>query len=388
MLLSEGTHVAYHYVDEASQLRRLVDLLHDTDRIAIDTEGNSLYEYFERVCLIQLSFDDCHYIVDPLADLDFQPMLDVFAAKPLLLHAADNDIRLMKKTYGFEPKGNVFDTLIAAQLLGHEKLGLTTLVDDYLDVQLGKQHQKSNWARRPLTDQQLEYAIDDTRYLFDLADALRAQLRMKGRTEWVEEGCARMVRNALSENDNGRQRETWRIRGAGLLGRNELNYLHEVWRWRDGEAQKANRPPFKIIGNQQIMDIAKWSAANPKASLRNGLRLPRNIVGRKLDGLQNAIERAANAPRDEWPPRRQHGRRSESVLELSPLVDPLRKATVKVAQSHGIAAAVLASRSVLEEIARTRPRNDAELTQCVGLMDWQVALLRPILREVLGQYEE
>lgn len=387
MLLSEGTHVPFQYVDDAAQLRRLVDLLHKTDRIAIDTEGNSLFEYFERVCLIQLSFDDQHYIVDPLADLDFHPMLEVFAEKPLLLHAADNDLRLMKKTYDFEPRGDVFDTLLAAQLLGHERLGLTTLVDEYLDVQLGKQHQKSNWARRPLSDDQLEYAIDDTRYLFDLADALRAKLEAKGRTKWLKEACARMVRIALSESNNGQQRETWRIKGAGLLSRFELLYLKEVWGWRDGEAQRANRPPFKIIGNQQIMDIAKWGAANPNKSIRNGPRLPRNIVGQKFNGLKIALERAADAPREEWPLRRQPGRNNGPSQETSPLTEPLRKATAKVADSHGIAPAVLASRSVLEEIARTQPENDSELADCVHLMDWQITLIRPILSAVLGKYE-
>ena len=169
------------YVRDDAVLATLSDRIDSAARIAVDTEADSLHNYFEKVCLIQLSIDGAHYLVDPLAGLELRGFLEVLAAKPLIFHAGDYDLRILRASTGFRPTGDVFDTMIAAQLLGIEQIGLAALLDRCFAVSIGKEGQKSDWSQRPLSDKQLHYAVNDTRYLEALAERLADELHAKGR---------------------------------------------------------------------------------------------------------------------------------------------------------------------------------------------------------------
>jgi hypothetical protein len=127
-----------------------------------------------------LSLRKQNFVVDPLAEIDLGPMLAALAEKSLVLHGADFDLRLMRSSFGFRPQGEVFDTMLAAQLLGYERIGYAALVEQFTAVVLAKTGQKSNWARRPLTAEQLRYAADDTRFLFPVARELRKRTEAIG----------------------------------------------------------------------------------------------------------------------------------------------------------------------------------------------------------------
>ena len=158
----------------------------------MDTEADSLHAYPEKLCLLQFSIEDQDQIIDPLAPIELAPLWKCLKGRELLFHGADYDLRLLKRTFNFIPE-KIFDTMIAARLLGVEKFGLGNLVEDFLGITLEKGSQKANWARRPLTPTMEDYARNDTRHLKPLVDTLQQQLAEKGRTSWQEESCARLV---------------------------------------------------------------------------------------------------------------------------------------------------------------------------------------------------
>jgi ribonuclease D len=263
----------YVYVRDGAVLATLVQRIDSAKRIAVDTEADSLHNYFEKVCLIQLSIDGADYLVDPLAGVELRGFLEALAAKPLIFHAGDYDLRILRASTGFRPSGEIFDTMIAAQLLGIEQIGLAALLERCFAVTIGKEGQKSDWSLRPLSEKQLRYAVNDTRYLEALAERMASELAAKGRLGWHSESCRAMVQ-ASGRNNPRDPEETWRLKGAGRMTRRQLAYLRELWRWRDQHARRANRPPFKIFGNQQIFELLQWAESHPNEPLDKGPKMP------------------------------------------------------------------------------------------------------------------
>ena len=374
----------FQYIDDADGLRRLMQSLTQSPCIAVDTEANSLHNYYERVCLIQLSIDNEHFVLDPLSDIDLTLFLETLKTKDLILHGADYDLRMLRATFDFSPEGSVYDTMLAAQLLGIESFGYAALVEHFFDERLSKSGQKSNWAKRPLTDAQLHYAADDTRYLCPLADLLREELEAHGRVSWHEESCRKMLASTRRINEKDTD-ESWRIRGLGGLDRKDLAYLREVWGWREEQAQETDRPAFKILGNRQLIELAQWAAQNSEAPLSEGPRLPRNCEGRRFASLEDAIRRGRRMPKSEWPDKRkrqepQGFRGNDSKKQI----DALREASASVAEELGIAASLLAPKAMIVSVIRAKATTPDEMKACSGMMDWQAGLLQEPIREVLN----
>jgi len=375
---------AFEYIDEPSGLERLTQELVGSSCVALDTEANSLHNYYERVCLLQLSIGEEHFILDPLADLDLQPFLDLLKTKDLILHGADYDLRMLRSTFDFSPDGHVFDTMLAAQLLGIERFGYAALVEHFFDVKLSKAGQKSNWAKRPLAEGQLRYAADDTRYLGALADLLREELKAHGRLGWHGESCRKML--SATKQNNARDTDgAWRIRGLGALDRRDLAYLREFWTWRESEAQDADKPPFKVLGNEQLIRLAEWASSHAEAPLSEGPRLPRHCEGDRLAALDAALRRGRQLPKSEWPEKRP--RRDGQGLrgnDSRKQVDALRTACAAVAEGLEIPSSVLAPKAMLVSVIRAKATTAEEMKACSGMMDWQIELLQESIREVLS----
>jgi len=375
----------YDYIDTQEALDALTARLSDAPRIALDTEANSLHNYRERVCLIQISVGDGHYIVDPLAEIDLTAFLRYLGKGDLIFHGADYDLRLMRATFDVKPKGDVFDTMLAAQLLGFERFGYAALVEHFFDRQISKAGQKSNWAKRPLTEAQLEYAADDTRFLGPLADLLRDQLESKGRISWHKEWCKRVVAAAAESNVRDED-EVWRISGTGTLPRKQLEFVRELWHWRDQQAERADVPAFKILGNQQLIELAEWAAAHPEADLENGPRLPRHFDSRRMQTLKGAMKRAHAAPKEKWPERVRRQKQVHNGPECKPQIEALRAESARIAGELGIPPSVLAPKAMIVAIGRNDARTREAMQACSGMMDWQVALLEEPLRAVLEKF--
>ena len=371
----------YLYVRELAALEKLIQRIRAAETVAVDTEADSLHNYFEKICLIQLSLGGEHYLVDPLAELDLTGFLEALAEKPLILHGGDYDLRMMRACTGFIPRRDVFDTMIAAQLLGIEQIGLGALIERFFDMTIGKAGQKSDWSRRPLSEMQLCYAVNDTRFLEPLAERLRGELSARGRVEWHVESCRAMVQSTRRDNTRDPE-EAWRIKGAGRMTRRQLAYLRELWHWRDQHAQRVNVPPFKVFGNQQIVDLLQWAESHPAVPLHQGPKLPRNIVGSRLTTLEEAIARAGAMPRTQWPEPRRFEREEALSTKCKDDLDALRGACAQIAKELEIAAPTLASRAALEAIVRSRPRTLDEIMASGGLLRWQAEFVRGAIEKI------
>jgi ribonuclease D len=376
----------YVYVREPAAMEALVRRIGMAERVALDTEADSLHNYFEKVCLIQLSLEGEHYLVDPLSGLDLSGFSEALAEKPLIVHGGDYDLRMLRAALGFRPRGEVFDTMIAAQLLGIEQIGLTSLIERCFDIMMEKEgqksEQKSDWSRRPLSEKQLRYAINDIRFLEQLAEHLDRDLGERGRIDWHKESCRAMVEST------GRDRlrdpeQAWRIKGSGRLTRGQLAYVRELWHWRDRHARRANMPSFKIFGNQQILDLVEWLDSHRAVPLQQGPKLPRNIRDTLLRTLEEAIARVAGMDPAEWPERRSLEHPDAPHGDVIEQINALRGECASIAKELEIAAATLAPRAALEAIARSGPRTVDEIMESGGLLRWQAKLVEGAVAKCL-----
>ena len=300
--------------------------------------------------------------------------MEALADKPLILHGGDYDLRMLRASMGFRPRGEVFDTMIAAQLLGIEQIGLAALIERCFAIMIAKEGQKSDWSRRPLSEKQLRYAINDTRFLEPLAE--------RGRIDWHKESCRAMVES--SGRDRVRDPEqAWRIKGSGRLTRRQLAYLRELWHWRDQHARRANMPSFKIFGNQQIMDLVQWLDSHPDVPLQQGPKLPRNIRDTLLRTIEKAIARVAGMDPTQWPERTSLERPDAPPADVIELINALRGECACIAKELEIAAATLAPRAALDAIARSRPRTVDGIMERGGLLRWQAELVQGAVEKCL-----
>ncbi len=368
----------YHLIDNPTSLTTALPLLHRTRQVALDIEADSFHHYYEKTCLIQLTADGDNFIIDPLAGLDVQELLALLADRSLILHDAGYDLRMLNASFGFRPKRPVFDTMLAARLLGIERFSLTALIEQFFEVSLPKKGQKSDWSRRPLSGAQLAYAAQDTHYLEPLADALARQLERIGRTEWHRQWCEQLVRNTgLPPREKDPQR--WRIKGANHLSPRQLAYLHAIWHWRETEACKADLPPFKILGNDALRALAIWACDHPAAPLDQGPKLPRHFNAQRRNRLVSVLRKAHALPPDQWPSPRRLAPKPPDVADVRKRTDRLLARCRRIAHALQIAPDVLVSRATVETIARARPTTLRELIHVAHLMPWQADLLKDVL---------
>jgi ribonuclease D len=349
-------------IDTNEGLAAFLVVVRAADWVAVDTEANSLHAYPERVCLIQISTAQGDRLIDPLADIELSPLLDALARHVLIMHGADYDLRLLRKHHEFVPS-TVFDTMIAARLLGHRQFGLGWLVEQYLGVKLEKGSQKANWARRPLTPKMEQYARNDTHYLKPLADKLKSELKGKGRLAWHDESCARLIQEStrLNPPDND---HVWRVKGSHALARPALAVLRELWHWREKEAVSANRPPYFILAHDKLVELAEAAAANRAVDSL----VPRHLADRRRAGLLRAIDAGLAVPLNGHPeiPVRMHRRPTEAERRRYIEIEKRRDAR---AARLGIDPTMIASRTILSELARDWHQHSSEL------MEWQRELL-------------
>lgn len=382
--MSHCSAAAFHYVDTPPDLAALARRLSHARLVALDTEADSLHNYYEKVCLIQLAVEGRHILVDPLAGLDLTEFLAVLAERPLLFHGADYDLRMLRTSLGFRPRSEVHDTLIAAQLVGIQEFGLAALVERFCGVTLTKTKRKTDWSRRPLAPDELAYAVDDVRYLRATAEHLFSELRRLGRYGWYRESCERLVEATAQDRERDPE-NAWRIKGLRDLDRRQLAFVRELWHWREAEAQRADRPPFMVLGNAQLIALAVWAAAHNAAPLAHGPKLPRNCKGSRLRALEHAVRRARATPKDDWPPRHVRGRQRPGPCADPRDVEALMAACARKAADLGLTPSVLASRAGLEAVAAHRPATLPEALARTPLMRWQAELLWPEIRETLSK---
>ncbi len=346
-------------IASAGQLASLLPQIENADRVAIDTEADSLHCYREKLCLLQIGLLGRDYIVDPLADVDLAPLCAALEPREVVLHGADFDLRLLRRGLNFAAR-RIFDTVIAARLLGIREFSLTALVKRHFGVELGKSSQKANWARRPLPTRMLEYAMNDTHYLLPLADCFESQLRERDRLEWLRQSCQRAIEQAAVQRVRDED-ELWRIGGAGSLRGREAAVLRALWQWREKEAEAADRPPFHILQNHELLNAAVSFASGNNPDYRH-------FSSRRRQAFRQAAQCAMQLPASEWPvSRRRVGRRPNP--ETVRATEELRRRRDHAAKELNLEPSFIAPRNTLEAIAANQARA-ASL-----LVPWQQELL-------------
>ncbi len=373
---------AYTYVASDASLAKVTEALRGVRRVGLDTEADSLHHYFEKVCLIQLSFSDRHFIVDPLAGLSLEDFLKELAQKELIIQGADYDLRMMKRSFGFRPKAPVFDTMLAAQVLGYEKIGLAALAERICGVALSKSGQKSDWSKRPLSEKQLRYAADDTRYLEKITDVMTAELRSLGRENWHRQCCARVVESAgLSEETE--DPEAWRIKGSSKLQPRALAFLKEIWKWRDEEARRRDRPPFMILLNEDLVALAEWQAVRTHAVLTPEPKCLKRITGELLAKLHAAIKAAESLSPSQWPMPPERSSRPQGAGFSPEKVEAALAGCRAIATMLKIEPCFLASRAAVTAIVRNRAHSVEQICEVSGMTRWQAEQVLPAVQKVL-----
>lgn len=360
---------SFTFISSPAGVEEFVRSLNDSRSIALDTEGASFHRYVDRVYLIQLSMRHGSAIIDPLA-MGTPPGLGEVLEDPdveVILHDADYDLRLLHQDYGWSVR-RVFDTRVAAQLLGIRSFGLGALLQRFFGVTLDKKHQRADWSMRPLTPAMLEYAALDTSYLLDLRDELARALDQLGRTSWAEEEFKRIEGTKWEPETS--DEAFLRIKGARDLTRPQLSVLREIARWRDKIASELDRAAFRVIGNEPLLAIAQ-STATSLDELSKIKGVPRGIAEKRGDELLSAIERGRGTPPDKMP-RFPRPKRFERDSGFEERVARLRAARESAAQRLELDPGVLCSRERLEAIARRGPATLAELAEVDGLRQWQV----------------
>ncbi len=357
------------YLDTAQDTSRFLQSIADADCVAIDTEGASFHRFIDRIYLLQLSTRDRSAIIDPLpigVPQELGTLLESSRVE-IVFHDADYDLRLLRQDYGWHVR-NIFDTRVAAQLLGIRAFGLAALLEKYFGVKLDKKHQRADWSMRPLTPDMLEYAAQDTLHLLGLRDRLADQLVRMGRWEWAREEFALL--EEIRWGDEDESTSFLRIKGARDLNRRELALLRELVVWRNEVARRADRATFRVLGNEPLFEIARTKPATREA-LATIKGMPRSLLERASGDILDAVKRGMMLPDAELP-RFPRAVRWERDPEFDVRVAALRTARDAAALRLDLDPGVLCSRDRLEAVARRNPPTIEAMREIPELRLWQV----------------
>jgi ribonuclease D len=344
-------------------LKELAHILAAEPIIAVDTESNSLFAYREQVCLIQFSTRAADYLVDPLAMADVSALEAIFADPGIIktFHAAEYDLICMKRDFGFS-FNNLFDTMIAARIVGRKEVGLGSLLEEEFGIKVDKRYQRANWGQRPLPDYLLEYAQQDTHHLIPLKERLEEQLEEKGLRALAEEDFRR-VAEVEAGPENGKP-ACWRVNGVHLLSPQQAAVLQELCKYRDEMARSMNRPLFKVMGDETLIALA---SALP-ASMEELKALPgmtNHQVGRHGKALLQAVGKGLKAT-PVHPPR--STRPDERYLARMEALKQWRK---EKARELKVESDIILPRDLLHELAARNPRDEKALGECLAGVPWR-----------------
>jgi len=343
------------WVNTKELLNRMVNDIASQSRVAVDTESNSLHAFREQVCLLQFSSNKTDYLVDPLALKDLASLAPIFSNPNIekVFHAAEYDLICLRRDFGFTFR-NLFDTMQAARVLGYPAVGLDKLLGDKFGVKMDKRHQKANWAERPLTKDQIHYARLDTHYLFDLRDVLEQELREKERLDFAMEDFRRACH--YDENRSRSNGDSWeRFAGRKDLSLRELTIVAQLCRWRDREAERLNRPPYKVVMDDVFVTLAK-NPPEQNVDL-SAAGLSEKQIRLWGDHILGAVRRGEEAPLVE---RKQAERKNDAVLKRMEKLKAWRKDTgaqIKVESD------IILPKPYLALLAENPPKNLDELNQ-------------------------
>ena len=356
------------WIERPEELDNIIPALEKTRHVAVDLEADSMFHFKEMVCLIQMATPDVTVLIDTLKLKDLNSLKAIFANPSIekILHGSDYDVRSLYRDFEISIN-NLFDTELASRFLGIRETGLGSVLANRFAISLDKKFQKKDWSQRPLPREMIEYGARDVMYLLPLADQLKSELNEKKRLSWVKEECEHQsrVRPAFTDEDP----LFVRIRGAGRLDRRSLAILEKLLEYRLFKASQMNRPPFKIIGNAVILDLA---IKKPRSV--DSLRELHLLSSRQMDlfskGLINAIKGGLEIPQEKLPlyPHQRTPKIKPSVVRR---IERLKQYRDQKASELDMDPSLILSKAVISDIAMKKPATEEALHGVMGIRNWQ-----------------
>ena len=364
-------------IDDQAELDRLLERLADEPCVGVDCEMDSMYAYRTSLCVVQIGWPGGEALIDGLAPLDRSGLARLFADPGVtkIFHSGENDIGLMADRWRMS-FANIFDTMAASQVLGHDGVGLASALERHFDVLISKKFQKADWRVRPLPDDQAEYARIDVRYLIPLRERLMAELEELGRSEEAESEFERIMQSCIE--DRPFDPDSWvRVKGVkdcapGL--RAVVRALHAA---RDEIAHQLDRAPYRVFHDSTLVEIAKRHP-NTEAAYRRVHGANRKLSEEHVALLLAAVRKGLDE--GEIPVPKPSGRRrpwavtsGEKLLpEQEAVLEALRKWRVTRAAKRGVELPRIATTALLTTIARVSPRTLHELADVPGMQEWRM----------------
>ncbi len=372
-----------HWIDTGKQLHEMIRKIQTCSTIAMDVEGDSLYHYRDKVCLIQISTPTENYILDPLAVSDISSLGTILSNPSIrkVFHASDYDIRSLNRDFGFSVSG-LFDTKIAAELTGWKTLSLAGLLDAYFGITLNKKFQKYNWSRRPLPPEALKYACSDAEYLLELKKLLEKELLRMNRLSWAEEEFDRAGKVEWKPSRNALLGFR-RIKNSKHLSPREQWILKAVWEWREKKAEARDLPPFKILSNETLLEIAKLKTQNP-ADIRKIRGFPRKGNPRWEREIHRILVRGREVDTADFPAI--HPERNTRCMDRK-LAEKIKEIRNKTAARLNLYPQIILSKNAIALLSafgsELKIIPEKEIIEKTGIRNWQWNLIKDALLKTL-----
>jgi ribonuclease D len=359
-------------VETAQDLAALMAALGRPTRLAVDTEAASYHKYSDGVCLVQLSTPDVTAVVDVIKSPDLAPLRALLATPGIeaVFHDADYDLRLLDRDHKIGITA-LFDTRIAAQLLGEPGIGLAALLEKYAGVTLDKKFQRADWSRRPMEPGMLEYAAADTHFLLALRDTLEKQLRDLGRLPWAQEEFT-LAANVRWE-EKPAEEAYLKVKGARLLKPRQLAVLREVHGWREATAKQLDRATFRVVNPEVLLVLAEQQPRDV-AGLKAIRGISPELAERRGRDILAAVERGLAVAEKDLP-RLERGKRLPPDPVFDARMERFKVIRNAAAERLGLQPGVLCPNGTLEGVARKAPRDTTELRDVPELRRWQAEVL-------------
>jgi ribonuclease D len=352
------------YIDKQEEFERLIQELKGEKTLAVDTEANSLFAYKEQVCLLQISSHKGDFIIDPLTVDELTPIGAIFADTKIekIFHASEYDLLILNDEFGFKFR-NIFDTMLAAQILGKKNLGLDAILVDMFGIKVNKKYQRANWGKRPLSPDMLQYAQIDTHYLIGVRENLARELNEQGLDPIAAEDFARACHVHRHEKEE-KYAAMWKINGAKKLSPQKAAVLLSLWKYRDQFAKKINQPVFKVLNSQSLVPLAEHSPTDTDQLLQLEL-VGKKAINRHAEGLIKAIKRGLEST-PVYPPQKESP--DEAFLAREKALRDWRKST---ARKMKVNSAVVLPRDLLYSLVLVNPTSKKELAQVLVDVPWR-----------------
>ena len=373
--------IDFQYVGDTAAMREMLSHLHGSHFVSVDLESDSYHNYAEKIALLQIGDGENIFILDPFS-VDLAQVASLFKdkSKEKVFHDVDYDGRMLLTFLGVKPTP-IFDTMVAARILGKEKVGLADLLGEYVGISLDKGLQKADWSRRPLSHNMLEYAALDVAHLIQLRDRLAAEIEGLGRADWAREEFERLVENLEPMPD--KSADFTRVKGARDLSPRQLAVLQKLLEWREAKAESMDVPPFKVIGTERLLNIAGKHPRSRRELERSGF-LSERQEARFGNDILRAVERGMKVADAKLPRFPAHAHQKRDFL-AERMLKKLKNARDRRAEELGLDPGFLLPNAVLKAVARQNPADQRELEESGLLKGWQMQVIGDTLAACLRE---